>query len=207
MTARVTHHVAHVGVRKAGARLRAEARTASNLVAGGARDPDVGEYQRPSDAPPHPFVHGGSQSQFRVGQAVEYEGAGGARREATVVHVDQQAQPVSYTVRFADGGPERATEGARLRPAQQWAQPAAGGPSQGWTHPQLNGACAGGACVCDAGWKGANCSQLDLGESRVAYDGMQPDTAAWGGSAVAGDDGVWHGFFAEITNHCTLSRG
>ena len=28
---------------------------------------------------------------------------------------------------------------------------------------------------------------------------------AWGGHAVLGDDGVWHGYFAEMTHHCTLS--
>ena len=48
---------------------------------------------------------------------------------------------------------------------------------------ELNGACsAGGSCVCDRGWKGAACGQLDIGPRRLAYgNGVTPNTSCWGG--------------------------
>lgn len=71
---------------------------------------------------------------------------------------------------------------------------------------QLNGKCeSNGHCTCDPGWVGTNCSALQLGESRRAYTGRTSDTTTWGGRAVEGDDGKWHGFFTELTQHCTLS--
>eukprot|EP00658_Telonema_sp_P-2_P020689 TRINITY_DN1819_c0_g1_i1.p1 TRINITY_DN1819_c0_g1~~TRINITY_DN1819_c0_g1_i1.p1 ORF type:complete len:388 (-),score=55.65 TRINITY_DN1819_c0_g1_i1:244-1407(-) len=68
---------------------------------------------------------------------------------------------------------------------------------------QLNGQCVAGACQCAPQWLGANCSELNLGESRVAYSGMTSNTSTWGGHPVW-HSGKWHGYFAEMTNHCLL---
>ena len=48
---------------------------------------------------------------------------------------------------------------------------------------ELNGVCStGGSCVCDRGWKGAACGQLDIGPRRLAYgNGVTPNTSCWGG--------------------------
>jgi hypothetical protein len=56
----------------------------------------------------------------------------------------------------------------------------------------LNGVCrpSDGACVCDAGWMGSACEQLDLlpMPPMPAY-GWDPNVTSWGGSPVLGDDG------------------
>ena len=71
-----------------------------------------------------------------------------------------------------------------------------------------NGICAPQTkrCVCDSGWRGASCGQLDLGAvPKVAAYGMEPNVTSWGGNPVQGDDGKWHLFVAEITNGCGLA--
>eukprot|EP00041_Stephanoeca_diplocostata_P018805 m.397379 g.397379 ORF g.397379 m.397379 type:complete len:424 (-) comp21128_c0_seq1:258-1529(-) len=70
---------------------------------------------------------------------------------------------------------------------------------------QLAGVCENGVCKCDPAWTGQNCSVLNLGKSHRAYTGRLADTSTWGGAAIKGDDGVYHGYFAEISGHCTLS--
>ena len=50
------------------------------------------------------------------------------------------------------------------------------------TDCELNGVCSTGSCVCDRGWKGAACGQLDIGPRRLAYgNGVTPNTSCWGG--------------------------
>ena len=71
---------------------------------------------------------------------------------------------------------------------------------------QLNGVCKSGVCACDPQWLGSNCSQLNLGESKAAYQGMTSDTSTWGGHAVYDKTKkIWHLYTAEMSNHCTLS--
>ncbi len=62
----------------------------------------------------------------------------------------------------------------------------------------LNGVCVTGACVCDRGWSGPSCGQLDLlpveARSPAATSGQiwPPQglqQSAWGGNVVAGADG------------------
>ena len=71
---------------------------------------------------------------------------------------------------------------------------------------QLNGHCVRGKCQCDAQWLGANCSQLNTGYSRAAYTGMTEGQTTWGGHPIwDAKSQLWHGYFAEMTEHCTLS--
>eukprot|EP00928_Gymnodinium_smaydae_P057759 TRINITY_DN40983_c0_g1_i1.p1 TRINITY_DN40983_c0_g1~~TRINITY_DN40983_c0_g1_i1.p1 ORF type:complete len:461 (-),score=2.93 TRINITY_DN40983_c0_g1_i1:131-1471(-) len=70
---------------------------------------------------------------------------------------------------------------------------------------QLNGVCNDGQCDCFPQWAGANCSSLRLGTSLRGYAGRSPRTSTWGGHPVKGDDGFWHLYAAEMTQHCTLA--
>ena len=81
---------------------------------------------------------------------------------------------------------------------------------------QLNGACvpgaAGPACVCDKGWTGADCGQLDLGPQRVAYgygveggEGGQP-VSSWGGGPPVFEEASkkWHFMVSEMAAGCGM---
>jgi hypothetical protein len=71
---------------------------------------------------------------------------------------------------------------------------------------QLNGRCVSGQCHCDAQWLGTNCSTLNTGVSKAAYTGMTSDQTTWGGHPIwDAKSQLWHGYFAEMTDHCTLS--
>ena len=71
---------------------------------------------------------------------------------------------------------------------------------------QLNGRCVRGECQCDAQWLGTNCSQLNTGYSRAAYTGMTEGQTTWGGHPIwDAKSQLWHGYYAEMTEHCTLS--
>eukprot|EP01065_Artemidia_motanka_P026832 TRINITY_DN32069_c0_g1_i1.p1 TRINITY_DN32069_c0_g1~~TRINITY_DN32069_c0_g1_i1.p1 ORF type:complete len:375 (+),score=113.86 TRINITY_DN32069_c0_g1_i1:52-1125(+) len=61
---------------------------------------------------------------------------------------------------------------------------------------ELLGDCVGGACVCDAGWTGATCSELKQGESSVVWP-VSGGAASWGGSILKTADGVPH-LFADV---------
>ena len=70
---------------------------------------------------------------------------------------------------------------------------------------QLNGVCVNGACQCDPQWTGSNCSRLNTGASRAAYTGMTENQSTWGGHPVWDEvSELWHGYFAEMTQHCDL---
>eukprot|EP01064_Diplonema_japonicum_P014473 TRINITY_DN22122_c0_g1_i1.p1 TRINITY_DN22122_c0_g1~~TRINITY_DN22122_c0_g1_i1.p1 ORF type:complete len:365 (+),score=53.71 TRINITY_DN22122_c0_g1_i1:46-1140(+) len=69
----------------------------------------------------------------------------------------------------------------------------------------MNGVCTNGACHCSKGWKGENCTQLNLQPAPVvgAY-GYAPNVSSWGGLPTK-IDGKWHLHAAEMTNGCGLS--
>ena len=72
---------------------------------------------------------------------------------------------------------------------------------------ELNGACgADGACVCYAGWTGADCGQLDLAPAPLTPAFFRNTVATWGGSPVLDAGGEnWHMFFALMEGHCGLN--
>eukprot|EP01052_Picozoa_sp_SAG31_P019517 SAG31_NODE_1426_length_8393_cov_3.363275_6_plen_206_part_00 len=92
---------------------------------------------------------------------------------------------------------------------------ARGAKAAGHTLCSLNGVLSsqggGTACICDPGWTGNACGVLDLlpaSKRRAAYPppGLAAATTAWGGRGIW-DEGtrLWHGWFAEMGNHCGMS--
>ena len=104
---------------------------------------------------------------------------------------------------------------------QQWlgtAQPT-GTPCTDDLDCSLNGACrSDGGCECVAGWEGEACQRLRLMPAQPF--GAQPNCdinpatatagageyaqSRWGGAAVRGDDGLYHLFFTELVQNCSL---
>ena len=72
----------------------------------------------------------------------------------------------------------------------------------------LNGVCSAGACVCDAGWRGSACSQLNLAPADPAdgIDGWPRGSSSWGGVAVADpfDAATFHFFYSRFVGGCGL---
>jgi hypothetical protein len=84
------------------------------------------------------------------------------------------------------------------------------------------GVCVIGRCVCDVGWKGVWCEQLDLlpatrdpgshstpwiapgslGYNRLSDAGNW--TSSWGGAVVRDDSGQYHMWVNELTNSCGM---
>eukprot|EP00041_Stephanoeca_diplocostata_P005948 m.71682 g.71682 ORF g.71682 m.71682 type:complete len:549 (+) comp16090_c0_seq1:181-1827(+) len=66
----------------------------------------------------------------------------------------------------------------------------------------LNGVCAHGKCVCDPGWTGSCCGQLDLTpvDYTTAGGGYRHNlTSTWGGNILTVDDGkTYHMWIAEM---------
>eukprot|EP01043_Picozoa_sp_COSAG02_P075197 COSAG02_NODE_15394_length_1174_cov_7.416339_1_plen_265_part_10 len=74
---------------------------------------------------------------------------------------------------------------------------------------QLNGVCVRSACVCDAAWGGANCSQLKLlsppGFTPRGFHSLNSNWSAWGGGAVYDPEQKrWQGVFHEISGQCGM---
>lgn len=69
----------------------------------------------------------------------------------------------------------------------------------------LNGDCINGRCVCDPGFTGPNCYQLDVMPSNDPdIEGFRhPDYPAWGGRSIY-DKGKWHWVGTYIVNACDL---
>jgi hypothetical protein len=70
----------------------------------------------------------------------------------------------------------------------------------------LNGECENGVCVCDGGWEGDDCHLLKLSPAFAPPDQAycHYNDSTWGGSVLKGDDGVYHMYFSEMANNCTL---
>ena len=69
-------------------------------------------------------------------------------------------------------------------------------------HCSLNGMCVSGACVCDAGWTGACCGQLNLAPVDYAATGggyRHPNTSTWGGNIIRNaSSGAYSMWIAEM---------
>ena len=73
----------------------------------------------------------------------------------------------------------------------------------------LAGVCsAGGVCVCDAGWRGADCGALDLAPATLGsgYNLTAQGVSSWGGKTVRdpNNSSLYHLFAAEFTGGCGL---
>ncbi len=68
-----------------------------------------------------------------------------------------------------------------------------------------NGQCTNGSCVCSAGWRGGDCHILQLAPAvrpaAQAYCHFNDST--WGGTVLY-DKGVYHMWFSEMSNNCSL---
>jgi hypothetical protein len=75
---------------------------------------------------------------------------------------------------------------------------------------RLNGVCSepGRLCICDPGWRGANCGELDLRPAyRVSgYNRTDESISSWGSKIIhdPNDSKLFHLFLAEFTDHCGL---
>jgi hypothetical protein len=79
----------------------------------------------------------------------------------------------------------------------------------------LNGICEKSACVCDPGWRGYDCSRLDLRPTPrdVGYCAPSPEptteqaaNSSWGGSIVAAGDGTGYIMFAaQLAQQCGIA--
>jgi hypothetical protein len=71
----------------------------------------------------------------------------------------------------------------------------------------LSGVCnEAGACVCDAGWRGAACSELNLAPADPRDGVIAWPTSSWGGVAVRDpvDDTLFHFFYSRFLGGCGL---
>ncbi len=68
------------------------------------------------------------------------------------------------------------------------------------TDCSLLGDCVNGACVCDQGWRGEFCEQLDIIPGKVGYGYHNQSAGASWGTGVIYADGQWHAFIAEMVS-------
>lgn len=72
----------------------------------------------------------------------------------------------------------------------------------------MNGQCSNGACKCDPAWSGLRCEQLNLVPAKrgAGYRGVDNgrNTSSWGGAVLKGEDGKYHMWAAEMTEHCGI---
>ena len=72
---------------------------------------------------------------------------------------------------------------------------------------QLNGVCTGGKCVCDAAWKSANCSVLNLlpAKSGQGYGQLGSSISSWGAGVIRDPvSSKYYMHVAEIVGNCGL---
>ena len=71
---------------------------------------------------------------------------------------------------------------------------------------RYNGICQDGKCICHPGWRGPTCAALRLGRTpRNNGYRLSDNTSSWGGSVMRGQDGQYHMFASQITEHCGLN--
>ena len=73
----------------------------------------------------------------------------------------------------------------------------------------LNGACLmNGTCACRHQWEGHRCETLSLTPAvrGAGYRGMDRgrNTSSWGGAVLRADDGKYHMWISEMTEHCGI---
>ena len=70
----------------------------------------------------------------------------------------------------------------------------------------LSGVCDAGVCVCDAGWRGAACSELNLAPADPLDGVIAWPTSSWGGVAVRDPDdaALFHFFYSRFVGGCGL---
>jgi len=72
----------------------------------------------------------------------------------------------------------------------------------------LNGACVSGTCHCRPQWSGHRCETLELVPATrgTGYRGVDggANTSSWGGAVLRDDDGKYHMWAAEMTEHCGI---
>jgi hypothetical protein len=73
---------------------------------------------------------------------------------------------------------------------------------------RLNGVCIGTQCVCDTGWKGSNCGELDLrpADRNSGYNRTAEGISSWGSKIIHDpkEPNLFHLFLAEFTDGCGL---
>lgn len=75
------------------------------------------------------------------------------------------------------------------------------------THCSLNGVCAAGVCICNAGWAGPACAALDILPVNTSHGRNQlaSGSSSWGGAALL-VDGMYHAYYSVMAGaNCTLS--
>ena len=72
----------------------------------------------------------------------------------------------------------------------------------------LNGVCSHGSCNCRPQWNGLRCETLVLRPATrgAGYRGVDggANTSSWGGAVLRSDDGRYHMWVSEITEHCGI---
>ena len=69
----------------------------------------------------------------------------------------------------------------------------------------LLGECNNGKCICDPGWKGKNCGQVDLLPAPRDGGYRNPSLSTWGGKAIKIGN-KWHMYASGMSHNCTLSN-
>ena len=68
--------------------------------------------------------------------------------------------------------------------------------------------CEGGACKCDAAWRGPACGELNFKPTNKAEGVLRiPNVSTWGMTVLPkqSTDAEWHGLFAEMSRGCGLT--
>ena len=72
----------------------------------------------------------------------------------------------------------------------------------------LNGKCTNGTCECRLPWIGHRCETLNLEPPKTDYGYQGVDdghhTSSWGGAVLKHEDGLFHMWASEMTEHCGI---